>query len=56
MPADAVEREALGLAGVHEVRTTGDVHHGLCQGFVERHERIAVATDAGAVAEGCFSA
>ena len=52
MAADQVELESGRLAGVHEVRATGDVDDGLHERLVERHERVAVAGDARLVAEG----
>src|SRR5690606_22315228 len=42
---------ALRLTAVYEVRPARDVDDGLCQGFVERHQRVTVAMDAGFVAE-----
>src|SRR4051812_25253265 len=39
------------LAGVYAVRPPGDVHGGLDQALVERHERVAEPPDAGLVAE-----
>ncbi len=52
MTGDQVKREPVGLAVVHEVRTSTDVHDSLGQGIVQRNERVAVTRDARLVAEG----
>ena len=49
--ADEVQLETGRLAAVDQVGPAADIDHGLGEGLVERHERVAVARDAGLVAE-----
>src|SRR5699024_7049481 len=47
LPADHGADLAFGLTAVHEIGPPGYVDYRLGQGFVQRHERIAVPYDTG---------
>src|SRR5699024_5066306 len=49
--ADEVQGLRLARPGVHAVGAAGEVDDGLCEGFVQRHQRVAEAGDALLVAE-----
>ena len=51
LPTDDRGDLPVGLAGVHEVGTSGDVDDGLGERLVQRDEGVAVAADADLVAE-----
>src|SRR5690625_7198620 len=51
LPADHGADLAFGLTAVHEIGPPGYIDYRLGQGFVQRHERIAVSYDPGFFAQ-----